>query len=376
MIPDEEMDKIFSDYLKRDLVGFIFEYSGKIPEAEFGGIFIDLFDKYLNEICDRIRNIFPKMKFHKDLKHIGEQIFELEVMQKNTDNFYKIQFCGMIIVLKNYYSDIIAIVQKKSFYEDENFLGLMEYFKYLIVDSLIIIADCEMQHDIKPSREMAKQNILSSLDSFKSSLRLKIDLSTWSSLSSFNACVFLIRQSIELRIKNALGINFICDKNGRMIKIPGDKLLDFFFSKPEIELPDIKKSILKKIHAWTQYFVHGGYVLNLWQIDIAHTLLEPLFNMGEKNGSMSIYGGVKMSKSYYETKLKNDIEEFIDKNLFNGLVRQPYWLSNKSCKMPCIFLFLAAVVQKLKFLNNSDSQSKNDTKMFHLVTMKPEALIY
>jgi hypothetical protein len=338
MIPQNEMDKIFLDYLKKDIVGFIFDYS-RIPECDFGNIFIDLFKKYMDEINGRILTMFPKMTFHANLEHIGEQVFTIEVGKKDFDNFYKIQFCGMIIVIRKYYSELLKFTESKGFFNDANFCGDIEYFKYLIVDSLILIADCEIQHGIHPARQMSKQNILSSNDSYTSSLRMKLDLSAWSSLSSFNASVFLIRQSIELKIKNALGINFICDNTGRMIKFPGDKLMEFFFSKSEIELPNIKKSIVRKIHNWSQYFVHGGYVLNLWQIDIAHDLLNPLFDKGERNGSLSIYGGVKIKKEYYETNFKKDLEEFIDKNFFNF-------------------------------------QRENEEKVFKIIYMKPEALIY
>jgi hypothetical protein len=186
---------------------------------------------------------------------------------------------------------------------------------------------------------MEKQNILSGSDSFKSSLGLKMGLLACNPFSYFNTSVFLIRQSIELRIKNALGINYIHHEDGSIIKFPGDKLMDFIFSKPEIELPDIKKSILKKIHEWTQYFVHGGYILNLWQIDIAHTLLLPFFTVGEKDGSMSIHGSIRIKKEYYESSFRSDVKTFVDENLFS-------------------------------------SRKENDKKSFHIVEMEPEALIY
>jgi hypothetical protein len=38
------------------------------------------------------------------------------------------------------------------------------------------------------------------------------------------------------------------------------------------------------------------------------------------------------------------------------LVQEPGWFSNKSCKMLCILLFSAEFVQKLKFLNNSNTE--------------------
>jgi hypothetical protein len=325
--------------LKKDMIGFIFDYSTKIPECDFENIFIELFEKYIKEINDRILAIFPKMTFHTNLDHIGEQIFAIEIDKKDLDSFYKIQFCGMVIVIRKYYSELLKFTKTEGFYNNDNFCGNMEYFKYLIIDSLMLIADCEIQHGIHPVRQMDKQNIISSNDSYISSLRMKIDLSAYSSLSSFNASVFLIRQSIELKIKNALGINFICDNTGRMIKFPGDKLMEFFFSNSEIEFQNIKKSIVRKIHNWSQYFVHGGYVLNIWQIDIAHDLLTPLFDTGEKNGSLSIYGGVKIRKEYYETEFKTELGAFIDQKIFN-------------------------------------SKRENGEKVFQVIKMPPEVLIY
>jgi hypothetical protein len=41
----------------------------------------------------------------------------------------------------------------------------------------------------------------------------------------------------------------------------------------------------------------------------------------------------------------------------NRLVREPGWFSNKSCKMPCILLFSAEFVRKLKFPNNSNTSN-------------------
>jgi len=122
-----------------------------------------------------------------------------------------------------------------------------------------------------------------------------------------------------------------------MLKIPGDKFIDFFFTNNKIELPDIKKSIICKIHNWTQYFIHGGYVLNLWQIDIAHSLLRPLFIIGEKNGNLSINGSIKISEEYFNTQYKTDLEKYIQDNFF---------------------------------------EERNENNTFKIIYMTPEALIY
>jgi hypothetical protein len=61
--------------------------------------------------------------------------------------------------------------------------------------------------------------------------------------------------------------------------------------------------------------------------------------LGQKNGSMSIYGSVKIKKEYCETNLRSDLETFIDENIFK-------------------------------------SRRENGEKVFHIIKMEPEALIY
>jgi hypothetical protein len=309
-------DKEYNEYVKKDIIPFLHDYKRKIPKNEFRESLINVFQNYNDEIDTRIKVLFSHFTCNADINHIGEQVFILEV--KELDNFYKIQFSGMRIVINDYYEDILNFTSEPDFYENQDFNGMMEYFKFLIVDSLVLVADCERHHKIVPSREIGKQNIIKGNDSFRSSINLKLNGIAWDSLSSFNASVFLIRQAIELKIKNALGINFILDQNGAMRKIPSDRLMDFFFDNNKIELPDVKKSIVRKIHNWTQYFVHGGYVLNIWQIDIAHTLLKPLFMSGEKGGTLSIYGGVKIQREYYDGQFKKDLEEYIKTTFKNG----------------------------------------------------------
>jgi hypothetical protein len=351
MIPEEATQHLYEEYLMSDIIPFMHDFLRTVPEDKFKELFGSLFGKYKIEIDKKIKTIFPKFTYSTDLEYIGEQIFTLEV--KELDVFYKIQFSGMDIVIQRYFSELLNLTQNRDFYENIDFIGIMEYFKFLIIDSIILVSDCEEQHGIRPSRQMGKQNILSSADSYRSSVNMKLFSSAWSSLSSFNASVFLIRQSIELKIKNALGINFIQDSNGAMLRIPGDKFMKFFFDNKEIELPNIKKSIVRKIHNWTQYFVHGGYVLNLWQIDIAHTLLQPLFKGGDRNGTLSIYGGIKISKKYYDNQFKIDLEKYIQDSFFRK--RKP-----KFFQRICQFFTV----------------TNNNKKEFRVVYMSPEVLLY
>jgi hypothetical protein len=324
MIPEKIMEKLYSDFVKQDFISFLSSYHDKIEENEFSKLFLGFHKTFIEETDARIKILFPQFVYSTNLQQLGETIFQIEIKKKNIDMFYKTQFSGMMLVISKYYSEIQKFTEKENFYENDEFCGMMEYYKYLIIDAIILIADCERLHGIKPIRDMRYTHMIKSDESFTSSLKLKIDLKTWSELSSFNASVFLIRQSIELKIKNALDINFIVDRNGRMLKIPGDKLMGFFFKNKNIELQNIKKSIIRKIHSWTQYFVHGGYVLNIWQIDIAHSLIKPLFFSDSGNGMINKYDNVKIHKDYYNGQFKSDLEKYIEINLVmhsrNGLI--------------------------------------------------------
>jgi hypothetical protein len=75
---------------------------------------------------------------------------------------------------------------------------------------------------------------------------------------------------------------------------------------------------------------------------------------------------------YYARCVDNDkfiYEAFNETNFENVrmvgiiLVRQPGWLSLKSCKMPRILRFLAEVIRKLKFPNNSIVPNGNEKVM-------------
>lgn len=123
--------------------------------------------------------------------------------------------------------------------------------------------------------------------------------------------VFLIRQSIELRIKNALGILYIFDENG-FSKISGESFVDILIDDPTIHFP-MEKSLLLKIHRWTNYFIHGGFIPEVWKIDWAHHLLSPLFSPGTSGNSSSIHGSIKIPKATYD-----NIEEKIKDHIVRG----------------------------------------------------------
>ena len=305
---DMNIQELYVEHLiKKDIIQFLSKYKD-IGHITFFDLYEELFNKYYEEMISRIKLVYPKFKRY-ELKHFGMQIFKIEVEHKDIDNYYKIQFNGMLYVIEKYNKLILSL--KDTSYNEQYFNGIVEYLRINLLCSLVLIQQIEEIKSIQPNRYIGLQNRVNSLESYKSSLNLKHNMYAWSSLSSLNASVFLIRQAIELKIKNCLGIDVILDKNGYVKKMTADRLIEFVFNNSHIKLPKITKSILTSIHKWTQYFVHGGFILNVWQIDIAHELIQPLFQLGETSSMLSIYGSIIIDKNYYENDFEKEIKQFL-----------------------------------------------------------------
>ena len=116
---------------KSDLNMFLIYYCYYIPEAEFFDNFDRLYNKSLNEIKQRIGKIYNNFRPY-DISHFSNQIFEIELKIKDNDtdkeikqkldNYYKIQFSGMMYVFEDIYNEIDKYKNKNNFYKYENFM--------------------------------------------------------------------------------------------------------------------------------------------------------------------------------------------------------------------------------------------------------------
>ena len=82
-------------------------------------------------------------------------------------------------------------------------------------------------------------------------------------------------------------------------------------TEDELKIP-CKLFVIKKIHDWTQYYIHGGMVPYLWQIEWAHYLTEKIFAGDCQGETWSINGGIKIKKAYM-SKIQNDVRKSFSK---------------------------------------------------------------
>ena len=79
---------------------------------------------------------------------------------------------------------------------------------------------------------------------------------------------FLIRQAIEIRTMELIGICGIFDKKSNtMIKISPDAFINLLADERVVLPGNLTVNLIIKIHAWTNNFVHTGRSYYQWQTE-------------------------------------------------------------------------------------------------------------
>ncbi len=127
---------------------------------------------------------------------------------------------------------------------------------------------------------------------------------------------FMIRQSIEYKIKRILGIDYILI-NGKL----DNRIIEKCFKAIDKNLKyyiikDFDFDIVKIIYNWTHYFIHGGYRPEPWRTETAINYLSNLFYTGKtsKPSSFSVYAGIQVKGKDLDN-LKITTEESIKSNI-------------------------------------------------------------
>lgn len=141
---------------------------------------------------------------------------------------------------------------------------------------------------------------------------------------ALNLSCFTIRQSLEIRFKNALGVSQLRDHKHNNIKLKHDFFPNFIkANKEHFNLPDIDLVSLMKIYNWTNRIIHSGTSPRVWEVQYALKSVEPLFMTKELNLEegkrviSSIYGSIQI-KDYLrlKEKLKNEISLLLEHDRF------------------------------------------------------------
>jgi hypothetical protein len=181
-----------------------------------------------------------------------------------------------------------------------------EYYQHTLTENDLVlltqelICDISLLDQISSGRlaldnQVSRDNYLSSHQFFLhakfSYFTRKFIAETTCRNFNFSTMPTLIRQSIEIKLKNMIGLEKVQKIGGGFTFIPINSLLDFFADNPKFIRFPVCINLLKAINTWTNTFVHSGVVPFCWQSLEAVDLIENLFSIKDDvSGSLSLHG--------------------------------------------------------------------------------------
>lgn len=134
---------------------------------------------------------------------------------------------------------------------------------------------------------------------------------------------FIIRQSIEYKIKRILGIDYI-ELSGK----PHKTLANVYFRalKNNISFYKTRKfdfETIELIHTWTHLFIHGGYRPRPWVTETALDYLNEFFYSGitSQETSFSLYAGIEIQETDLQELLQRT-HDFIKQDFIKNKINQ------------------------------------------------------
>ena len=133
----------------------------------------------------------------------------------------------------------------------------------------------------------------------------------------FSSMPTLIRQAIEIKIKNMIGLEKVTSKTGGFKMVPISSILEFFNDNQTfLEMP-LSIGTLTTINRWTNTFVHTGVVPFCWQSLEAIDLIECLFSIqDDETGALNINGFSYISKGTSLDTIKKALDEHFKAEFF------------------------------------------------------------
>lgn len=309
-LPPEISDLL--NYLKQDFKNIKYEKN----------IFESYFCKFIKYLEVDLKSKYRRIKNYSN-DFIAGQIFKIQYKTKSIKTHYKYQYFALLQSIKRI---DISMYNNKNI-KNESLVIMLSQLKEIVIETIIFLDTINSIFDKHfSSYGFGKRNVLSSEELWALAKMLShntIDFGVVGDFAIRPTSISLIRQAIELRILNALGIKSIKDNDGKLIKIVGTNFTDFITeARNNIQFP-VKTSNLLHIYNWCSHYTHTGIISELYQIDWALYIINPLFQHKLIGKVWSRYGAITIKKSFYD-RIEETVKEFIckkdsskDKNLLS-----------------------------------------------------------
>lgn len=274
---------------------------------------LDSFETYLKRLCKIITKRTPKRNF------IYQWIFTHDFEDKDLDKYCK----GNIFAATESLGRIISKCKEQE---------ITPVFKRLLIDYICDLKEFINYYDKSQNYDWLLMNTNGHISNFYYDLAIntfyegKPGKHEQEHLALSSSTPFIIRQSIEYKIKRILGINYI-ELSGK----PHKTFANVYFKalRNNKEFYKIRKfdfEVIEKIHSWTHLYIHGGFRSRPWLTENALNCLKELFYSGETSNSQSVslYAGIEILETDLENLLKKT-QESIENEL--GQDAEIVWLT-------------------------------------------------
>lgn len=271
-----------SEYSLLDLL----EKQREICEDDFWKYIFNKYDEFMYYIEKTIKEIFPHIKPIDQYTNefLANQIFKIEVMEKDLKALHKYSLIAIKKELGWLKEELARY--KQCPYNSDFFMGEMRYLWNIIFSIQEYVEIVQSYNQKQNCRHHVSRRGIGSGEIMYLARRMPRFEYYFDDIAQGPVSIFLIRQGIELRIIEILGIMDINMKeDNSLVKITPDRLLTLL-KKPQIKLP-IAYNIIEKIHSWTNLYVHRARIYDYWEMEWAVKTIQPF--IFEKTQMMEAY---------------------------------------------------------------------------------------
>lgn len=273
---------------------YLLEKQNEISEEDFWKYVYDRYDEFVNHITEMLKKFFPHIKPIKEYTNefLANQIFKIEVAEKDLRALHKY---SLIAILKEmgWLKEELGRYKQCGYYSDV-FRGEIQYLWNIVYSIQEFIETVQSYNQQENCRHHFSRRRIDSKEIMYLARRMPRYEYYFNDIAQGPVSIFLIRQGIELRIIEILGIlNINMKEDNSLVKVSPDKLL-IILKNSQIKLP-MAYSIIEKIHSWTNLYIHRARIYDYWEMEWAVKTIQPF--MFEKT----------QIKKSYESQLQRDV---------------------------------------------------------------------
>lgn len=245
---------------------------------------IETLKKQFDIFCKDIKKVlYNNFKVKKKINQYDDKDLVNEIISYvggDDDNFYRNSLIAILKVLnyveneiQNYNNDML---------KDRNVFGGFASFLHLLLCHIeeFTIKVATVKEKKNYSRTYSRKK-LSAKEVFDLAKRISRSQTYTNEMTHIYESIFFIRQAIELKVLESLCVKAVINKkHSRPIKISPDVFIGILDNNA-VKLRDIDGvdsvldvKFIKKVHYWTNAFIHSGYGYWFWEVELVRIALQ------------------------------------------------------------------------------------------------------